>query len=429
MAVYRFRWVTSIVTLVLMAVAGLLSTTAIGRRAGANNVGFVGDWDQPCAPVHPYACYSGPGRQSTGAQAGLAAQTTVPGPASPAAVELICFYVEGGDGSVEIEWETASELETLGFHLLRSENPEGPFQDISGFVPHCDDGGLVGGLYLFGDQGLQNGMLYYYRLKEVTGDQHYIYYPPQGEPPLAALPGAPTSTPTMTITPTPTVSQTPTATTGPTATATVTQIPPWTPTSTPASTSTPAPTGSRPPTETASPTVVARTFTPTSTPSATARLEATPTIRTPFPTTASEIPTTQVSAAESTDALPSQPVSYVLESPLSTPEETPAITAYPVERLSTPARTPLPTAYVPPLSRHSSQIATMTPIGAAGSASDPGAFGPGTNPRIWLYAGFVGSALILIVGLAAMVRRNQNPPRLPAENASQRIRADHDQPS
>jgi hypothetical protein len=67
-----------------------------------------------------------------------------------------------------IEWETASELDTVGFNIYRSESAEGfPESRINGeLIPPASDP-LVGGNYSFTDEGVQAGITYYYWLEEV----------------------------------------------------------------------------------------------------------------------------------------------------------------------------------------------------------------------------------------------------------------------
>ena len=68
---------------------------------------------------------------------------------------------------VIVEWTTASELDTVGFYLLRAETPEGPFEQInSNLIPASSDS-LTGSNYTFTDIGVQNGITYYYMLEEI----------------------------------------------------------------------------------------------------------------------------------------------------------------------------------------------------------------------------------------------------------------------
>lgn len=72
------------------------------------------------------------------------------------------------DPVIVIEWETASEMNTVGFNLYRSESPIGG-QEVkinADFIPPASDP-LVGGSYSFSDNGVQQNHKYYYWLEEV----------------------------------------------------------------------------------------------------------------------------------------------------------------------------------------------------------------------------------------------------------------------
>jgi hypothetical protein len=89
-------------------------------------------------------------------------------------------------------------------------------------------------------------------------------------------------------------------------------------------------------------------------------------------------------------------------------------TAYPGPAGEVPAATPFPTAYVPPVTRESFQMATMTPTDTGQGDSYPletgdnGASGEDEAlPRLWLYIGFGLALLALLLGLLAMLRVGQ----------------------
>ena len=68
---------------------------------------------------------------------------------------------------ITVEWSTASELNTAGFNLYRSEKPDGPFTRInSEIIPGSADP-LVGGSYSFTDTNVIAGHTYYYQLEDV----------------------------------------------------------------------------------------------------------------------------------------------------------------------------------------------------------------------------------------------------------------------
>jgi len=69
--------------------------------------------------------------------------------------------------SATITWETASEVDTAGFNLYRSNSPEGPWQKINQqLIPPSDDP-ISGGSYKFVDETAEPGQEYYYQLEEI----------------------------------------------------------------------------------------------------------------------------------------------------------------------------------------------------------------------------------------------------------------------
>ena len=73
---------------------------------------------------------------------------------------------------VTVEWTTASELNTVGFNLLKAETQNGPFDQInSNLIPAGSDS-LTGSNYSFTDSSVQDGITYYYLLEEIelTGE-------------------------------------------------------------------------------------------------------------------------------------------------------------------------------------------------------------------------------------------------------------------
>ena len=69
--------------------------------------------------------------------------------------------------AVTVEWSTASELNTAGFNVLRSDNPNGPFTRLNPEVIRASPDPLVGGSYVYTDTNVTPGQTYYYQLEEV----------------------------------------------------------------------------------------------------------------------------------------------------------------------------------------------------------------------------------------------------------------------
>ncbi|KKM17286.1 hypothetical protein LCGC14_1677300, partial [marine sediment metagenome] len=91
-----------------------------------------------------------------------------PEEASPATVvDLISFTATGQDESVLLEWETAQEIDNLGFNLYRSSDPYGSYTKLNhGLIP-----GLIssvsGQQYTYIDTDVTRDVLYYYMLEDV----------------------------------------------------------------------------------------------------------------------------------------------------------------------------------------------------------------------------------------------------------------------
>ena len=335
--------------------------------------------------------------------------TLVGSASDPISVALLCFSAQGYDQQVGLEWQTATELNTSGFYIMRSLQPTGNYQIISEFIFHCDDSGLVGGYYTFDDYGVTNGQAYYYKLVEAVAAQETVEYGPLmvipdlvaatptgglGEDPV--VPGAIQPTATWTASPT----MTPSSTSAGQALATPT------PSSTAAGsagTATPTPTIQRQVTAAASEgTGTSSTNTPL--PTATRRpVQATPTGMaagdglSPNPGIAVATATPQA-VAQALNISPAEPVQVLRIRSLATPQLLP----YPMPTLTLP-----PDAYVGPQLDRPQQLATMTPqLANPWGAQEPGA-AAGPAPRVWLIAGFVLSMIILLAGLVALLRFGQ----------------------
>lgn len=71
---------------------------------------------------------------------------------------------------VVVRWETASELETAGYNLYRSNSPDGPFTQVNAELIPAKGDQLVGARYELTDTQVVAGETYSYQLEEVTSD-------------------------------------------------------------------------------------------------------------------------------------------------------------------------------------------------------------------------------------------------------------------
>ncbi len=89
-------------------------------------------------------------------------------------VTLVSFTAAAENDHVLVGWVTASELNNAGFNLHRSLLPDGPYQNISGFIVTQSDG-FSETTYEFPDTTAALGNTYYYKLESVstTGDSQF----------------------------------------------------------------------------------------------------------------------------------------------------------------------------------------------------------------------------------------------------------------
>ena len=87
---------------------------------------------------------------------------------SPTAVTVTRFEAAGSEEAIHLEWETASELDVLGFNLYRAQSQEGPETLINdSLVPSQAPGSPVGASYAYDDETAAAGTTYYYWLEAV----------------------------------------------------------------------------------------------------------------------------------------------------------------------------------------------------------------------------------------------------------------------
>ncbi len=178
----------------------------------------------------------------------------------PQNVELISFGLISLNNAIRIEWETATELETAGYKIMRGDLPVN-YQDLPdiGIVP-AEGSPALGAKYAVVDETAVNGNTYFYQLieieenlneKEIASGSVVPGIQPTptptgiaiggGTPANTPLPGQPTNAPTATATQPATAA--PNATASPTATpngrATATRTPTASATPTATATNTP----------------------------------------------------------------------------------------------------------------------------------------------------------------------------------------------
>jgi hypothetical protein len=83
------------------------------------------------------------------------------------AVELVSFEATPLDAAVELTWETASELNNLGFQVYRSRAYDGDYERVSPQAIPGLGSSPAGASYRYVDPGLGNGVTYFYKLEDI----------------------------------------------------------------------------------------------------------------------------------------------------------------------------------------------------------------------------------------------------------------------
>ncbi len=96
----------------------------------------------------------------------------------PTRVTLFDFRAYEKNGEVIVKWETASELDTLGFNLLRLDSVTGKYEQVNSDLLPAMHRPHRGGKYTFKDTGASPGKTYTYKLIEVEIFGRQLTYGP-----------------------------------------------------------------------------------------------------------------------------------------------------------------------------------------------------------------------------------------------------------
>ena len=82
----------------------------------------------------------------------------------------LLLYQTTTPAAVEVEWDTATEIETAGFFLYRSDSEDGEFLLLNGDLIPSKGDAQSGGTYSYLDKDVIPGETYYYLLEEMELD-------------------------------------------------------------------------------------------------------------------------------------------------------------------------------------------------------------------------------------------------------------------
>jgi hypothetical protein len=82
-------------------------------------------------------------------------------------ITLTSFTATAGNGTVKLEWETASEINNSGFNILRAKTENGDYRQINEALILPQGSGLEGAFYEFIDTSVKHGKTYWYKLQDV----------------------------------------------------------------------------------------------------------------------------------------------------------------------------------------------------------------------------------------------------------------------
>lgn len=93
-------------------------------------------------------------------------------PAAPTSATLVSVQVKPHKkGGAQVQWETGSEMNVVGFHVYRSAKANGTFKPLNvKLKPAKNMGQIMGSKYTWHDAQVKSGKRYYYRVQVVLAD-------------------------------------------------------------------------------------------------------------------------------------------------------------------------------------------------------------------------------------------------------------------
>jgi hypothetical protein len=187
----RRRFRTSVHLMVALGVLGLAGGMALAQGGAAIEWWVLGGGGGSSSDGGSVALYDTLGQPVVGSASGDGGLALGAGYwhglSAPTAVELAWFTATARNGVIVLAWETASEIDLLGFHVYRAEAVGGPQTRLNAaLLPGQAPGSPVGGSYEFVDGAVAPGVTYWYWLEDVD-----IYSAATRHGPVSAAVGGP----------------------------------------------------------------------------------------------------------------------------------------------------------------------------------------------------------------------------------------------
>jgi len=82
-------------------------------------------------------------------------------------IELSSFTAKPANGSVTLNWATETEIDNVGFNILRATAEDGVYVKINAELIPAQGGAAQGAAYQFVDTNVRNRKTYYYKLEDI----------------------------------------------------------------------------------------------------------------------------------------------------------------------------------------------------------------------------------------------------------------------
>ena len=98
----------------------------------------------------------------------------------PLVVRLLLFKAVESQAKnvITVQWETATEKDTLGFHLWRGESRDGVYTRLTDDLTAAKGGDTWGAAYIYDDFDVSADKTYWYKLEEIEDNETHNFYGP-----------------------------------------------------------------------------------------------------------------------------------------------------------------------------------------------------------------------------------------------------------